>query len=154
MEDIYRIADYFLSKESMSHKKLQKLCYYAQGWYLANYNRPLIPNRFEAWAYGPVSPDLYTRYHDQGWADIPKPTDSVEFNDHSVDIFLDKVYETYGHYTADELENITHMEEPWRKARGDLLYGEYSRRPIAIKDMRDFYAKKIGKVYDYILLGW
>lgn len=27
---VYDIADWFLSKEEMAHKKLQKLCYYAQ----------------------------------------------------------------------------------------------------------------------------
>ena len=59
MSDIRKVAQYFLSKESMSHKKLQKLCYYAQAWYLANYGKPLMPNRFEAWVHGPVSPDLY-----------------------------------------------------------------------------------------------
>ena len=32
MENIMDVARLFLSQESMSHKKLQKLCYYAQAW--------------------------------------------------------------------------------------------------------------------------
>ena len=30
---VFEIANWFLLKESMSHKKLQKLCYYAQAWF-------------------------------------------------------------------------------------------------------------------------
>ena len=59
MIDVRVVAQYFLWKSSMSHKKLEKMCYYAQAWYLANHGRPLMPNRFEAWVHGPVSPDLY-----------------------------------------------------------------------------------------------
>lgn len=67
MENIYEVANFFLNKEAMSHKKLQKLCYFSQAWYLANYGEPLVPNRFEAWVHGPVSPDLYYKYKGWGW---------------------------------------------------------------------------------------
>jgi len=32
---VLNIAQCFLSKQGMTHKKLQKLCYYAQAWHLA-----------------------------------------------------------------------------------------------------------------------
>ena len=72
MENIYDVAKYFLHIDTMTHKKLQKLCYFAQAWYLANYGRPLVANRFEAWVHGPVSPDLYSRYRDCGWEMLPQ----------------------------------------------------------------------------------
>jgi uncharacterized phage-associated protein len=58
MNTIQQIAQWFLCKESMTHKKLQKLCYYAQAWNLALHNSELFEDRFEAWVHGPVSPVL------------------------------------------------------------------------------------------------
>lgn len=145
MESIYDVARYFLSKEPMSHKKLQKMCYYAQAWYLANYKERLVPNRFEAWVHGPVSPDLYFRYRDWGWENIPLYRDEVDFEDEGVSSFLDEVYKVYGDYNADELEKITHKEMPWRNARKGIPAGAYSRNPILLSDMRDYYGERIGK---------
>ena len=148
MENIYDVARYFLSKESMSHKKLQKLCYFAQAWYLANYGEPLVPNRFEAWIHGPVSPDLYNYYRGWGWEAIPQYNREIEFKEEGTDKYLDKVYDTYGDYSADELEGITHTEEPWKNARKGCDAAAYSRNPIALRDMRDYYGERINKQYE------
>ena len=49
------IADYLLAfvnrdeGELLSNLKLQKLLYYAQGFYLALYDKPLFEDRIEAW---------------------------------------------------------------------------------------------------------
>ena len=147
MTDVRTVAQYFLCKSSMSHKKLEKLCYYAQAWYLANYGKPLMPNRFEAWVHGPVSPDLYMQYRDWGWVDIPKRVECPELSD-SEKTFLDQVLEVYGDYTADELETLTHRELPWQKARAGCSPLEYSRNPISMKGMRDYYGKRIGKIHE------
>lgn len=45
---ILDIANWFLSKEPMTHKKLQKLCYYAQAWGLALYNIRIMDTKFKA----------------------------------------------------------------------------------------------------------
>ena len=37
MATIFDVADWFLSKEAMTPKKLQKLCYYYKAWGLALY---------------------------------------------------------------------------------------------------------------------
>ena len=145
MESIYEVARFFLSKESMSHKKLQKLCYYAQAWFLANYGKPLVPNRFEAWVHGPVSPDLYSRYRGWGWEKIPMNLQAIDFNESSSGNFLEQVYDTYGNYDADDLERITHAEMPWQKARAGCSTGAYSRNPISLSDMRNYYGERIGK---------
>lgn len=146
MENIYYVAEYFLSKESMSHKKLQKLCYYAQAWNLAIYNEPLVPNRFEAWVHGPVSPDLYYVYKEWGRSLIPLYTGAKKVSDFVV-TFLDKIYEAYGNFTDDQLENMTHQEEPWLSARQGLSSYEYSREPISRQTMRDYYGKRIARTY-------
>ena len=148
MENIYDVAKYFLHIDTMTHKKLQKLCYFAQAWYLANYGRPLVANRFEAWVHGPVSPELYSRYRDWGWEMLPQEQDEPQFNDSNVKDFLDQVYSVYGDYDANTLESITHKEDPWRNARGNHLPGAYCRNPISQNDMKKYYGDRIDKHYE------
>ena len=59
---VFEIANWFLKKSNMTHKKLQKLCYYAQAWYYALKNKRLVDSDFQAWSHGPVSPALYERF--------------------------------------------------------------------------------------------
>jgi uncharacterized phage-associated protein len=42
--------------------KLHKLLYYAQAWHLVWEGEPLFPEQIEAWAGGPVIPELY-KFH-------------------------------------------------------------------------------------------
>lgn len=46
----------------VTQMKLQKMVYFAQGYYLAKYGVPLIQEEFEAWRYGPVIPSIYRTY--------------------------------------------------------------------------------------------
>ncbi|MEV2911650.1 type II toxin-antitoxin system antitoxin SocA domain-containing protein, partial [Paenibacillus larvae] len=53
---IFEVADYFLHRansiwKSMTLSKLQKLCYYAQAWYLAFYGKPMFMSCYEFWAF-------------------------------------------------------------------------------------------------------
>jgi uncharacterized phage-associated protein len=50
----------------MSNLKLQKLMYYAQGFSLVLFNKPLFPERIEAWIHGPVIPAVYHKYKGYG----------------------------------------------------------------------------------------
>ena len=63
------IAKYFLTKESMTQKKLQKLVYYAYAWYIVSFNNNvnrikhlLFIEKPEAWVHGPVFRTLYDAY--------------------------------------------------------------------------------------------
>lgn len=130
----------------MTHKKLQKLCYYAQAWHLANYGTPLVPNHFEAWVHGPVAPDLYFIYRNWGWFPISQISiDEVQMSDPKTVPFLDLVYKTYGHYSGDQLENITHQENPWIEARAGCIKTDYCRNTISEKTMKNYYGSRIGK---------
>lgn len=44
---------------SLSNLEMQKVLYIAQMLHLGRTGKPLFTNRFEAWDYGPVVPDLY-----------------------------------------------------------------------------------------------
>ena len=136
---IYDLADWFLSKETMTHKKLQKLCYYAEAWSCALFNRGLIEDsHFEAWVHGPVSPELYQKYKDFYWMNIPSQTFENTLTEEENDL-LESVWLTYGDKSANELEGLTYTETPWCNARSGLSPNEQSHNIIKFEDMRDFY---------------
>ena len=138
MNSIFDVANWFLAKEQMTHKKLQKLCYYAQAWSYAIQPEPLTDAVFEAWVHGPVCRELYNKYHSYGFDYIPQPEETPDF-DYTTEDFLGSVWETYGDQTANALEALTHTELPWQAARAGLLPDEPSERPISKDIMRDFY---------------
>ena len=143
MENVRNIAKWFLSQDSMTHKKLQKLCYYAQAWYCALYDgAPLFEDEIQAWVHGPVITSLYPVYADYKWNEIPKVEfDASAFDSKVLDI-LDAVYNTYGGFSGDQLENLTHSEKPWMEARGALKPWEPCTTPISCRTMREFYRRE------------
>lgn len=51
----------------MTTMKLEKLTYYCQAWSLAWDDVPLFDEEFEAWANGPVCPQLFENTEDCSW---------------------------------------------------------------------------------------
>lgn len=117
------IANYFLAKaqqdeqELLSNLKLQKLVYYAQGFYLALYSMPLFDEAIEAWNYGPVVPELYHLYKSYGKEGIPPDNNFVLSSiDEKTTEFLDEVYAVMGQYSAFRLMEISHNDKCWSDA--------------------------------------
>lgn len=141
MLNILDVARYLLSLGSMKHKKLQKICYYIQAWYLAFTGQQLIDTEFQAWAHGPVSPVLYASYRDWGGLTIP----IITYEQYNINIpnnikeYIKGVYELYKDYTADELEILTHKEEPWIEARGNTRPGDPCTNVISNDTMEKYY---------------
>lgn len=138
MTKIFDVADWFLQKEPMTHKKLQKLCYYAQAWSYAILPEPITDAVFEAWVHGPVCRKLYDKYKDSGFSYLPKPKKYPKIS-REISEFLESVWVTYGNITANALEALTHSELPWQAARIGLAPDEPSDNPISPAVMRDFY---------------
>ncbi len=116
------IAKYFIAKplsddeELLSHLKLQKLLYYAQGFWLAlNDGRALFDEPVLAWEHGPVVRSVWENYRAyRGGEPIPaEPIDLDEFDPEIQDI-LDEVWRVYGQFSAWKLREMTHAEPPWR----------------------------------------
>jgi uncharacterized phage-associated protein len=107
----------FLSDEeagdTISNLKLQKLLYYAQGLHLAKYGRPLFAEKIKAWKHGPVIPQVYHHFKEQGNASLPKPDECPRLSA-SVRELLEAVYRSYGQYSAWKLRSFTHEEPPWK----------------------------------------
>jgi uncharacterized phage-associated protein len=122
----------------ISNLKLQKLLYYAQAWNLAFYREPLFDDEFEAWVHGPVVPAIFQRFKGYRWNEITEqvsPRRDVGLQRH-----LQEVLRTYGHFTPNQLERLTHSERPWQEARDGLSPDIPSRMKISRKSMIDFYS--------------
>ncbi|MHB1664947.1 MAG: Panacea domain-containing protein [bacterium] len=128
------IADYFLSKcdeeagDTISNLKIQKLVYYAQGFYLALYGKPLFNEKIEAWMHGPVVPVLYDEFKNYGSSSITIPED-VNFDKYPEDVkeILDDIYNVYGQFSAWKLRELTHNESPWKntpEGKGSVISHE------------------------------
>lgn len=123
------VSDYFLSLcepeagDTISNLKMQKLLYYAQGFHLALYNKPLFPEKITAWQYGPVVKEIYEAYSEYSYGAIPKPRriNKKVFDAKTMD-FLKEVYQVYGQYSALRLMQLTHSEPPWKNTKiGDEI---------------------------------
>ena len=168
------VANYFLSLansrgEDLDHLKLQKMIYFAHGWYLAYTGQPLIPDRIEAWQYGPVIPALY--YDLLHWGNEPIkgavvdvmpqylgsshrleyvqyiPTlapygkeGDVTFQ-YTVDL-LNWVYRGYGRMTGPQLSALTHEKDgPWEWARKNRVVSDKPAIPDTV--IRPHFKKKL-----------
>ena len=127
----------------MTHKKLQKLCYYAKAWYLAIYDTLFIEERFEAWVHGAVQPTLFQKYRGYGFSYIPMNFDTIGIPEEFLS-FSREIYESYGNLSGDELEQLNHSEEPWLKARDGLKPWQNSNAVITEESMKSYYRNKMG----------
>src|SRR4051794_29210853 len=93
--------------DPVTNLKLQKLLYYAQGWYLALNNDPLFNDRIEAWPHGPVVPRVYGRFKHWRWDPISEAIASPQLRD-KVAAHLKEVMDVFGIYSAFQLERMTH----------------------------------------------
>jgi uncharacterized phage-associated protein len=138
MACVLDVAEYILSKcGPMTTMKLQKLVYYCQAWSLVWDSHPLFEERIEAWANGPVVPDLYNAHRGQftvltvGGNASALDKDAIET--------IDAVLDFYGNRDAQWLSDLTHQEDPWRNARRGLAPGEPSSREIKHAELAEYY---------------
>lgn len=140
MVDVTDVAKYILEQSGqMTTMKLQKLCYYSQAWSLVWDEKPLFNNEIQAWANGPVCPDLY-QLHKGKFRIVADelPGDSKNLSQDEKDT-IDAVLNFYGKMGAWELSNLTHNESPWKDARGDTPQGARCNTQITEDAMSEYY---------------
>jgi uncharacterized phage-associated protein len=139
MVSVHDVAAYILEKQgAMSAMKLQKLVYYCQAWSLVWEERPLFPEAIEAWANGPVVPELYDIHRGQfklsAW---PKGNSAnLATTDRET---IEAVLEYYGDKSAQWLSDLTHKEDPWREARKYVPELSRSTAKISHAAMAEYY---------------
>lgn len=99
---------------SLSIMTLLKLANISHGWFLALYDRPLFNNSIEAWKYGPVVPDIYFSFRNQGSTPTNTVTIQTELIDDEINDFLVQIYNIYGSMSPFQLSDLTHVAGgPW-----------------------------------------
>lgn len=106
--------------EGITHLKVQKLLYYAEGVYSAVTDSDIFKEKIMAWPHGPVVVEVYEKFSENG-------SKELEFNDeywskiqqinsdNEILNILQLVYESYAGYTAWQLREKTHVVGgPWQ----------------------------------------
>lgn len=131
--------------EGITHLKLQKLLYYAQGIHLALYNEPLFIEHIVAWQHGPVVEEVYDIYKENGRNIInigmskenEEILNSIE-NDRKACEALNLTYNNFAIYTAWQLRQMTHEDgTPW-----DITEREYGLNNIIPNELISEYFKR------------
>lgn len=144
------VAKYILNwlaskgEDNITSWKLQKLVYYCQAWSLVWDEVPLFPEKIQAWADGPVCPDLYHKHKRKfrlGPDDIKGNTEKLSPIQRET---INAVLDYYGDKTGRYLSDLTHLERPWIEARASLSPGERGNVVIEHNNMVDYYGGLIN----------
>lgn len=143
MTDIHIVADYIIesfSPEEISLLKLQALLYLTQGYHLALYGTPLFEEDFEARVHGPINFEICERFSN-GCGLLTLISEKLPNVSISNDLkkFIDRIIETYGNFTGDQLEHITRHSPPWELARKGLHDYESCKNKIDKLSMKEYF---------------
>jgi len=140
------VAYYFLSKDyEITQLSLQKLLYYAQGFYYALRGNYLFTEDCQAWVHGPVYTAIYPKYKLFGYEPI-KSECSYNLSEEKTSV-LDGVLKAFGCYNGKILEKFTHSETPWNKARVGKKDDELSNEIISKDSIAKYFTNVVQK-YD------
>ena len=143
---VYLVAKYVIVKtEDITPLALQKILYYIEGFSLALLHRKIFYTECEAWAHGPVYPEIYACFSPYRYHPIEKENFIGEV---SLDLLskeevqlIDQVIKCFGCYSGKILEAMTHQTDPWLMARGKIEEAEISNHKISTSNMQDFFSK-------------
>jgi len=140
------INDNYEVYEGLTHLKLQKLLYYAQGLSLAINEKPLFNDKIEAWEHGPVVSKVFNSFSKKGRQEISiqdSPCDiealrEIEADEKTREI-LNLTYDNFAIYTAWQLRNMTHIKNgPW-----DKFYEKGKNKKIPNNVIGDYFKKEV-----------
>lgn len=151
-KEIDIVAKYIIAiGKEITPLALQKILYYAQGFYKAFFGKFLFEEDCQAWVHGPVFIDIYEKYKDFKSANIFIDID-YDIEDIVVDEkreILDAVIKYFGYYNGKALEKMSHYETPWINARKGLLPTENSNNIINKEDIKEYF-EKVKSKYDML----
>lgn len=150
--EIELIAEYIIAiGKEITPLALQKILYYAQGFYKAFFGKFLFEDDCQAWVHGPVYVNIYEKYRDFKSANI-----SIDIDYDIEDIIadekreiLDVIIKYFGYYNGKALEKMSHYETPWINARKGLLPTENSNNIINKNDIKEYF-EKVKNKYDML----
>lgn len=150
--DIELVAQYIIEKcGEITPLALQKLLYYAQGFYKVFMGGYLFSNDCQAWEHGPVYKEIYDKYKAFKYNFIEQyiDFDIDDILDDDKKCLIDVIVKSFGYYNGRALEKMTHYEKPWIEARRNVPANEKSCNIIE-KDKIDEFFSKIKEKYNMI----
>lgn len=141
MATVFDVAKYVLQRlGSITTMKLEKEVYYCQAWSLGWDEKPLFDEDFEAWANGPVCPELYHKHRGKFIVDESLFADisDYHFDDNELET-MNAVLEYYGDKEPQWLSELTHKEAPWKEARAGIPAGVSCNTIITKDSMQQYY---------------
>ena len=148
MEKILDVANYIfnaykeLTQSEIDEMKLHKLLYFAQRESIALTGEPLFESDFEGWRYGPVSPEVRSKFSQCG----------IQINNSSVKdetkYILNNIIMEYGIYESWKLSEMSHKEISWINSRKGLSNNDCGSTKLSLDDIRED-AKKV-RPYDHV----
>ena len=122
-----QIAKWFIDRASKStafggefltQLKLQKLMYYAKGFYYVLENQPLFKDKIVSQKLGPVVPALVPSIKPFGYDTIKSCFENEpDIKDEKILKFLEFVFDKVGQFAARKLVDLTHAETPWQNTK-------------------------------------
>lgn len=150
--EIEIISEYIIAiGKEITPLALQKILYYAQGFYKAFFGKFLFEDDCQAWVHGPVYVNIYEKYKEFKSANIFINID-YDIEDIIVDEkreILDAIIKYFGYYNGKALEKMSHYETPWLNARKGLLPSENSNNIINKEDIKEYF-EKVKNKYDML----
>ncbi len=141
MATVFDVAKYVLEHTGkITTMKLQKLVYYCQAWSLVWDEVPLFEEDFQAWANGPVCPELFERHKGRFEVDVSLFSNIPDYN-FSQDAIetMDSVLSFYKDKEPQWLSELTHKEAPWKEARQGIPNGASCSNVISKDSMQQYY---------------
>lgn len=141
MANVYNVAKYILQKYGrMTTMKLEKIVYYCQAWSLVWDELPLFQEDFQAWANGPVCPELFQRHKGLFIADESLFQDIPDYPFTPAQLeTIQSVLSYYGDKDPQWLSELTHKEAPWKEARAGIAAGTPCENIISKESMQQYY---------------
>ena len=158
--DVRKIANAILDQADqrgypVTNMALNKLLFFAHGWFLALHERPLVSSSFEAWQFGPVHPQVYRQFKvndDQPIRGRAHGLDvstgcsvRVEYDLSVLELeHVAKIVDFYAGQSAVRLSQISHEEgAPWDQVwRGT---GSCPGMTISDESTRFYYKSKLKR---------
>lgn len=152
------VVNYSNEKDyGISNLKLQKVLYFIQAYFLTREKVPCFSEEIEAWAFGPVVPEVYEEFERSGSCDIPYiktyrifkdrgpfSLERCEFDDSvipdAVKRTINRVVDRLSGYTATDLTDITMRQDPWENA-----YVPGEQNEITTGSIREYFEEGKGK---------
>ncbi len=149
--DAITIAKYLIKKakedkvKDLTNLKLQKILYYAQGWYLANKNKKLFSDQIHAWKLGPVIRSVYDAFSNNGNRPIEMKIEDADISEINDDTkkFLDELWKVHKNISGASLVTYTHQERPWKEVWNNRNDKDFEDDVISADSIKEYFESKL-----------